>query len=86
MTPKQHIKHGNDYPFDAPEKWWLEESQSTPPPKPKDWAHAAARGIIASLQDRKGIKHELTTEIDDETRVEIVAEIAAIIRSGASLR
>ena len=85
MTPKQLIKHGNEFPFDETDAWWDEDGEK--PAKPKDWAHAAARGIIASLQDRVGIKHELEhSNIDEETRKEIIAEIAAIIRAGSSLR
>lgn len=86
MSPKAQIKHGNQYPFDEIDAWWNDENEPQKPSKPKDWAHATARGIIASLQDRQGIKHQLTTQIDEETRQEIVGEIAAIIRVGATLR
>jgi hypothetical protein len=86
MTPLKQIKHGNAYPFDERDAWWNSDNEPQKPSKPKDWAHAAARGIIAGLQDRQGIKHQLTTEIDEDTRREIVEEIASIIRAAAKLR
>lgn len=75
------LKHGNEFPYDAPNEWWNESSGKNPPP-PKDWAHSAARGIIANLQDRRGIKHELSN-IDEETRAEIIHTLADIIRLAA---
>lgn len=84
-TPKQQIRHGNEFPFDETDAWW--DTDGKKPTKPKDWAHAAARGVITSLQDRRGIKHELDqSNIDEETRKEIVEEIASIIRAGSSIR
>lgn len=84
MSAKSDIAHGNAYPFDAPDAWWHGEGRPSNAPAPKDWAHRAARGIIANLEDRQGIKHELAHEkIDEGTRAEIVAEMAAIIRAAA---
>lgn len=82
MSAKQKLKHGNDFPLDAPDAWW--EGDATNPPPPKDWAHAAARGVIADLQDRRGIKHELERgNLDEDIRAEIVDALAAIIREAA---
>lgn len=53
--------------------------------KPKDWAEAAALGILYDLNDRRGIKHELG-QVDGDTRAEIVATMASIIRAAAPLR
>lgn len=79
MTPKQQIAHGGRYPFDAKDAWWHSTESEAPTPA-RDWQQAAARGIISSLQGRAVIKHVLLVEgIDEETRVEIIAEIAAII-------
>lgn len=79
MSARSHIKHGNEFPFDASDAWWNDSGEK--PPKPGDWSQSAARGVIASLQDRGGIKHELCQQnIDEETRREIVEEIASIIR------
>lgn len=81
MSAKGDIKHGNEFPFDASDEWWDGDAKN--PPKPKDWAHSAAGGILANLQDRGGIKHELQhSNIDEETRKEIVDQMAAIIREG----
>lgn len=80
MTKKQaryRLEHGARFPFDASDKW-----NNTINPKPlatKDWAHAAARGIIADLKDRGGIKHVLDA-IDHVTRKEMVTTLAEIIR------
>jgi hypothetical protein len=52
--------------------------------KPKDWAEAAALGILYDLSDRGGIKHELSA-VDDEIKAEIVEKMAAIIRAAAPL-
>jgi hypothetical protein len=52
---------------------------------PKDWAEAAALGIIADLCDRSGIKHEMRAVGDDEgLSQEIVEAFAAIIRVAQS--
>lgn len=71
------LKHGAELPYDASDKWWA--SDGMPAPKADDWAHAAARGVLADLEDRRGIKWELE-KVDEETRVEIIQSIAAIIR------
>ena len=68
---------GNDFPFDATDAW--HDSDNRKPPAPKDWAHAAARGVLADLQDRRGIKHGFD-DIDQDTRKEIVKSLASIIR------
>ena len=83
VTDAEHtLKLGSDFPYDAPDSWWDSSATSvTPvPPPPTDWAHRAARGVIADLQDRRGIKQEFN-DIDEETRKEIVESLAAIIRS-----
>lgn len=46
---------------------------------PPDWAHRAARGVMADLTDRCGIKHALQhVRIDD--RKDMVSALAEIIR------
>ena len=45
----------------------------------EDWAHAAARGVIADLTDRRGIKNGFSG-VDDGTRSELVDRMAEIIR------
>ena len=71
------LRRGAKYPYDAPDAWW--ESDGNNPPQSSDWAHAAARGVLADLQDRGGIKHGFAN-IDEQIRVEIVESLAAIIR------
>lgn len=68
---------GAKYPYDAPDGWW--DGSGDNPPAPVDQAHAAARGVLADLQDRGGIKHGFAN-IDEEIRKEIVAALADIIR------
>lgn len=58
---------GNLYPYDGDKKQ-----------KP-DWAHKAARGVIADLCDRRGIKWGFN-DVDEDVRVEIVESLAEIIR------
>lgn len=72
MSAKQKLKHGNEFPFDSPDRWRA----------PKDWAHSAARGVIAELLTQVGIGHELEN-IDEETRKEIVAALSEIIREAS---
>lgn len=49
---------------------------------PKDWAEHAALGVLNDLNDRRGIKHELSA-VDEEVRAEIVETLAGIIRQAA---
>lgn len=80
MKPDRSLKHGASFPYDASDEWWYEESEaSTPPPAATDWAHAAARGIVANLKDRRGIKDGFN-RVDEDVRREIVEDIATIIR------
>ncbi|WP_186058674.1 hypothetical protein [Burkholderia gladioli] len=69
------------WPFDASDAWWNDDSRYVAPPA-VDSAHAAARAIIRDLSDRGGIKRGFEN-IDEETRVEIVAKLAAIIRAAS---
>lgn len=78
---QRSLELGNRYPYDASDRWWR-RSNSPRPPRAKDWAHKAARGILADLRDRRGIKHALEN-IDEDIRKEIVEAIAAVIRESA---
>ena len=76
---KHRLAHGAKHPYDGGADFW-EDRVPTPPPA-ADWAHTAARGVLADLLDRRGIKWALDhEEIDHETRAEIVRSLAAIIR------
>ena len=70
----QHrLEHGAEFPYDAPDAWW---EMAEPKPLPAtDWAHAAARGVLDDLQDRRGIKWSLK-DIDEDVRAELVASLA----------
>jgi hypothetical protein len=80
--PKFALKHGNRYPYDAPDAWWQDEKrQNAPsPPPPTDWAHTASRAIIGDWLDRRGLKNTLQ-DIDEVVRKEIVESGATIIRT-----
>ncbi|KGC15247.1 hypothetical protein DM48_350 [Burkholderia gladioli] len=69
------------WPFDASDAWWNDDSRYVALPA-VDSAHAAARAIIRDLSDRGGIKRGFEN-IDEETRGEIVAKLAAIIRAAS---
>ena len=71
---------GDRYPFDAPDDWWHGEFPYPEPPIASDWAHRAARGVLADLTDRRRIKNGFD-DIDQDLRGEIVATLAAIIRA-----
>lgn len=79
MSNANHaLERGAQYPYDAPDSW----SSDTPPPPAKDWAHAAARGVLADLTDRRSIKNGFR-DIDEDVRLEIVESLAEIIRIAA---
>lgn len=65
------LKHGQEYPYDCDDYGKADPA--------KDWAHSAARGILADLNDRGGIKHSFV-DIDAEVRADIVESLAEIIR------
>jgi hypothetical protein len=72
------INHGLEFPYD--------NAYDIDGAKPvKDWAHAAARGILADLTDRRGVKHELNG-VDNDVRVELVETLADIIREASNRR
>ena len=73
---KHTLTRGTNYPYDAPDDWTFDDG----PLPASDWAHVAARGVIADLCDRGGIKHGFNN-IDEEIRVEIVSSLASIIRA-----
>lgn len=64
---ERYLEHSEAYPYD--------DRQGG------DWAVRAARGILANLCDRRGIKQALRDEdIDDGIKAEIVDDLAATIR------
>lgn len=70
---------GDKFPYDAPDSFWEYEGETNIPPAPKHWAHRAARGVIADLQDRRSIKNGFD-DIDELTRAEIVESLTEIIK------
>lgn len=77
------LNKGAKYPFDAPDEWWAGDGECPPPPS--DWAHAAARGVLADLQDRAGVKRGFEN-IREDIRAEMVSSLAGIIRLAAATR
>lgn len=75
-TPQHRLELGAQFPYDA-----SDDAVRTPPPA-TDWAHTAARGVIADLQDRRGIKHAFDN-LDEDVRKEITGDMAAIIRAAS---
>lgn len=75
MTDAQiALKFSDDYPYEIDE-----DANPGADLKPTDWAHRAARGVLSDLSDRRGIKWELQ-KVDMDTRKDIVAALAEIIR------
>lgn len=77
---KRDYQMGAAWPFDAPDAWW--DGSKRAELTAVDSAHAAARAIIRDLSDRGGIKRGFEN-IGEETRVEIVTKLAAIIRAAS---
>lgn len=77
MSGRYWLGRGLEYPFDAPDEWW--DSTDVPPPPSEDWAQAAARGVVANLKDRRGIKQGFA-DLDEDVRREIIADLSDIIR------
>ncbi len=75
-NPLFWLEHGDRFPYDAPDEWGDSEE---PAPPPTDWAHRAARAIIAELGDRRGVGDELG-DLDEEIRTEIIQSLTSIIR------
>ena len=75
---KRALEYGAKHPYDRPDEY--EDGVTFPA---VDWAHAAARGVLADLLDRGGIKHELD-HVEEDIRKEIVESLAAIIREAAN--
>ena len=70
------FQRGNKYPYDAGSLAESFESMNTP----VDWTVRAARGILADLCDRRGIKHGLQSVDEPDTRHGIVVALAEIIQ------
>jgi hypothetical protein len=68
------LEHGAAFPYDG---------DSDNPTPATDWAHAAARGVLANLLDRGGVGNALE-DLDEELRDEIVSELSLIIRLAPS--
>ena len=71
------LRQGEEYPYDASDAWNDTVDDAAAPPA-EDWAHNAARGIIANLRDRRGIKRGFDN-VDEDVRQDVVAAIRHII-------
>lgn len=80
-TAKRSLDHGDRFPYDGGEEFWNADNDFVKPKPVRDKAHRTARGILADLCDRRGIKHELD-EVDHDVRSELVEQLAEIIRVG----
>lgn len=78
------------HPFDASQAWqdafYKFDGTDHPapvPPQAEDWAHRAARGIVAELRDDYGCDLEVAfsrERVGEDGRKNIVNTMAAIIR------
>lgn len=75
MSASFYLRHGNLYPYDADGDGAFRSAED-------DWSLRAARGVLANLCDRRGIKQELE-QVDRETRAEMVRDLADIISLAA---
>ncbi len=82
---ERRLDRGARFPYDGGADFW--EDRAPLPATAIDWAHAAARGVLEYLMDRRRIKLALEDDrIDHETRAEIVKSLAAIIRMAQEQR
>jgi hypothetical protein len=80
MDASRALIEGDEFPYDAADRWWCTHADVVGrPPKPSDFAHRAARGIIANLRDRRGVKNGFD-RIDEDMRIDMVNDAAEIIR------
>jgi hypothetical protein len=79
MDAARTLQQGELFPYDAPDSWWADATREIPVPKAKDFAHRAARGIIANLRSRRSVENGFE-RIDEDMRIEIVNDAAEIIR------
>jgi hypothetical protein len=70
---KQKIEFGKKFPFDFFGDDWKDATPAT------DWAHLAARAVMADLTDRRGIRQEID-QVDDDVKLEILNVLTTIIR------
>ena len=56
------LTFGDRFPYDAPDDWWADDSENTKTPPPSDWAHRAARGVLADLTDRHTMNYPRTKD------------------------
>ena len=76
------LEIGGKFPYDKPDSWWADSHDSHPVLLAPSWQVSAARGIVANLRGRRGIKYELQTDrIDEDVRQEIILTLAAIIEA-----
>ena len=79
IDAKRMLDIGARFPFDATDEW--RNTEGAEPLPPADWAHAAARGILADLTDRQDIRDQLDNLAEGQ-RAELTTDIAGIIRTG----
>lgn len=72
------LEQGARYPYDAP------DAEDAPASAAADWAHLAARGVVADLKDRRAIKWGFDN-IDEAIRASLIADLADIIRTAAPM-
>ena len=70
MENNTYLLRGDEFPYDS------DGEESLPA---KDWAHRAARGVLANLSDRSGVG-DILDDLDLDLKVEIADALAEIIR------
>jgi hypothetical protein len=72
------LQHSERYPYDATDEWRANTNYEDDAPPAEDWAHAAARGVVADLTDRRDVKNGFAN-VDEDVRRDIVDSIRRII-------
>lgn len=75
------VERGANFPFDGSDEFWSTDATFQPDPA-RNWVHAAARGIMSDVRDRRGIKQSFQIfEWIEADRVRLISDLSAIIEN-----
>lgn len=74
------LEQAKSFPYDAPDSYQEDYDTNKQPPVAKDWCHLAARGVLANLLGRRGIRPALE-DLDEDIRIDIIDSVTEIIRA-----
>lgn len=73
------VERGASFPFDGSDEFWSTDETFQADPA-RNWVHAAARGIMSDVRDRRGIKQSFQIfEWLEADRVKLISDLSGII-------